>query len=99
MAKIIKVVEEFLQLRKRDYQEEWYKLIDWWPLTYFLDAEAKRITEGGSIRSETDRELERRLNNDIREKLRAKLRAQPETPDIPIILMRACKYNNWVNLT
>lgn len=99
MDKITKVVERFLQQRKYDLQEEWYKLVDWWPLTYFLDEEAKRIIEGDNVRSETDRELERRLNDDIREKLRAKLRACPENLDIPIILMRACKYNNWVDLT
>lgn len=97
MASITNAVETFLcRQRESNNKENWYKLVDWWPLTYFLDAEAGEIKEGGWVRSETDRELERRLNN-IREKLRASLREFDL--DIPIIIMRACKYNNWIDLT
>ena len=93
MASINNAVETFL--RQRD-KEKWYRLVDWWPLTYFLDAEAGEVKEGNWVRSETDRELEGHLN-DIREKLRATLRKSDL--DMPIIIMRACKYNKWIDLT
>lgn len=97
MASITDAVETFLRQRESNTdKEKWYKLVDWWPLTYFLDAVSVGVEEGGGIRSETDRELERRLN-DIREKLRATLRKFDL--DIPIIIMRACKYNNWIDIT
>ena len=101
MTKIESAVEEFLYQRNCSdtRHEEWYKLVDWWPLTYFFVPKTERVSEGDTFRSETDRELERRLNDHIRKKLRGKLRANTENLDIPIILMRACKYNKWVDLT
>jgi hypothetical protein len=91
-----KEIEKFLQERIQQTastipKEEWYKVSDWWPFTYFLITNSEK--PGSTFREESDRELEKYLNTNIREKLQETLRAaDPSFKDIPIIIMRACKY-------
>ena len=105
--KMGEVIEEFLRQRMRDgpiikpledgdevtITENWYKLIDWWPLTYFLDC--KSHGKGSLFRPSlfSDRDVEMMIDDDVRKKLREELRAaDPSFGDVPIIITRACKY-------
>ena len=96
---IEKEIEKFLQKRMKQsasdktvhVKEEWYRVSDWWPLTYFLITDSEK--EDSKFRDESDRDLEIYLNTNIRKELKDILRAaDPGFSDVPIIIMRTCKY-------
>ena len=90
------VIEKTLNERMAsEPTEKWFKLTDWWPLTYFLDGTEPPKNENGEskFRSKSDRDLEKQLDKEVREKLRENLKAGDRSfSDIPIIITRACKY-------
>ena len=87
---IASIADEFLESKEiKDLKYgSWFKVEDCWPSTYFLDAHDRH--KPPNYNKSKWFEFEEDLNRYVRQKLRKK--KDQSFRDMPIIIMRACRY-------
>ena len=88
---ITRIADNFLESKEiKDLKYgSWFRVEDGWPLMYFLDAHVHQT----SYTKSKWFEFEEDLNTNVRQKLRKTMKEKDQSfRDMPIIIMRACRY-------